>query len=483
MAPTKAKRKSLEPWLLDSVDFYNHQVDAVRELAQRRSFILADDMGLGKTLEAIALFAVDIKRGWAETCVVVTLPTLRGNWAYELRKFTRIPYFILDGDKASRVWEWARYMTHSGPKVLIMSYEQAILHKEALEAFRFDIAIFDEAHAIKDPRAERTKAVLGIRSRRSFMLTGTPLENRVDELWCLLHRVDPQKYYDFGAFVNRHAQFGGYQNKQITGVKNEKELVQKVQKVMLRRLKTDVLDLPEIQIIKRRVDIHPEQRALYKEIDEDLRVSWADTDEPEDIEHAFVKVMRLRQVCGTLSRFTGEDISAKLDLAVQDDIELLEKGEKIVVFTQDREVQACYLRRVADLGVPVFSLSGDVKIQDRVPITQKWGGVEGPAILCAMQQVAYAGLTLTAAKHGSFLDKHYNPQKNAQARDRLHRIGADLTQPVQIREYICRKTVETRVEAINNTKIKLFQQIIEAGGTDWKKALVKMLMEAGDDDD
>lgn len=467
---------------MDEVEFFQHQVDGVRELARRRSFILADDMGLGKTLEAIALFAVDVKRGWAETCLVVTLTTLKGNWADEFMKFTRFPFFILDGNRDERIWQWARYMIQTGPKVLIMSYDQAILHKDSLDASKFDIAVFDEAHAIKDPKSDRTKAVLGIRSRRSFMLTGTPLENRVDELWCLLHRVDPDKYYNFNTFVNRHAQFGGYRNKSIVGAKNEKELTRKVQAVMLRRLKKDVLDLPEVQIIQRRVDLHTEQRELYRQVDEDLRLDWADSEEPEDIEHAFVKVMRLRQICGTLTRFTGEDISAKLDLAVQDDIELLEKGEKIVVFTQDREVQACYLKRVNDLGVPLFSLNGDVKVSDRVPLTKRWAAVEGPAILCAMQQVAYAGLNLTASRHGSFIDKHYNPQKNQQAVDRLHRIGADKTHPVQIREYICRKTVETRVEAINNSKKKLFNEIIESGGTDWKRALIKMLAEAGDDD-
>jgi SNF2 family DNA or RNA helicase len=465
------------------VDFYQHQIDAVRQLHKRRSFILGDDMGLGKSLEAIALFAVDVKRGWAETCIIVTLTTLRGNWADELKKFTRFPFFVLEGAPDERIWTFAEYMVTKGPKILIMSYEQAILHKVQLDAHRFDIAIFDEAHAIKDPRSARTRAVLDIRSRRSFMLTGTPMENRVDELWCLLHRVDPERYYSHSSFVNRHAQFGGYQGRQIVGTKNEKELVEKVQSVMLRRTKDEVLDLPEVQIVQRRVDLHPEQRALYKEVDEDLRLVWADSDEPEMIEWTFVKVMRLRQICGTLTRFTGEDISAKLDLAIQDDTEILEHGEKIVVFTQDREVHKSYMERALTLGVPLFGMTGETRVPDRVPLTKRWAEVSGPAILCAMQQVAYAGLTLTASRHGSFLDKHYNPQKNQQAIDRMHRIGSDLTRPVQIREYLCRKTVETRVEAINRNKKKLFKDIIDSGGTDWKRTLIKMLTEAGDDDD
>jgi SNF2 family DNA or RNA helicase len=100
-----------------------------------------------------------------------------------------------------------------------------------------------------------------------------------------------------------------------------------------------------------------------------------------------------------------------------------------------------------------------------------------------MQQVAYAGLNLTAARQVSFLDKHYNPKKNQQAIDRCHRIGASLEQPVQVREYLCIKTIETRIEYLNRVKNKLFDQIINSGGIDWKKKLIEMLLEAGDEDD
>jgi len=477
----KAKRGSLEPWLLDSIEFYEHQVEGVRELAKRRSFILADDMGLGKSLEALTVFAVDVVRGWAETMIIVAPPTLKGNWVDEIKKFTRFPAVVVDGKPEERIVQFFRYMAMKGPKILIIGYEQCHLHVEQLAGFEFDVCIYDEAHYIKSPMAVRTKAVLNIRSRRSFMLTGTPMENRIDELWCLLHRVDPDKYPDYYRFINRHATFGGYNGRQITGVKNERELIAKVNAVMLRRLKKDVLDLPEVQFLPRRVDLHPEQREMYREVDEELRINWHDTDEPELIEWTFVKVLRLRQICGSLNMFVGRDVSAKLDLAIEDDRELLSLGEKIVVFTQFRHVQSAYLDRAKDLGVPVFEMNGDTPVPDRIPLTKKWSDIKGPAILCAMQQVAYAGLTLTAAKHGSFLDKHYNPQKNMQAVDRLHRIGADLDQPVQIREYLCRGTVETRVEYLNRVKKELFNSVINSE-TDWKKKLIAMILERGSDD-
>lgn len=479
--PASTKRGSLEPWLFDSIKYYNHQIDGVRELAKRKSFILADDMGLGKSLEALTVFAVDVKRDWAESMIVIAPPTLMGNWEEEIRKFTRFPTFILDGDNFERTQAIARFMLHSGPKILITSYIQVGIHGRELDGLEFDVAIYDEAHFIKNPTSQRTAAVLGIRSRRSFMLTGTPIENRIDEIWCILHRVDPIRFPDYFRFRNRYAQFGGYNGRQVVGVQNEKELVALINRYMLRRLKTDVLDLPAVQILPRKVDLYPEQLKMYSEIKDELKVAWHDQDEPEEIEWAFVKVLRLRQLCGSMSMFTGEDISAKLDLAIEDDQEILANGRKIVVFTQFRHVHAAYIERAKAHGVPLFGLTGDVPVADRVPLTKQWSAVDGPAILCAMQQVAYAGLTLTASRDISFLDKHYNPQKNQQAIDRCHRIGADLEQPVQVREYLCRKTVETRVEALNAAKRKLFNLVINQEEPDWKKKLITLLLEEGDD--
>lgn len=475
-------RKSLAPWLHDSINFYQHQVDGVRLMIKRRSMILADDMGLGKSLEALTAFAVDVVRGWAETMIVIAPPTLKGNWAKEIETFTTFPYIILDGTPGDRMPQLFKYMAIKGPKILIIGYEQCVIHERELGGFAFDIAVYDEAHYIKSPTSVRTKAVLNIRSRRSFMLTGTPLENRIDELWCLFHRVDPERYPSYHLFLNRYAAYGGYNGKQIVGVKNESELINKLNGIMIRRLKKDVLDLPDVQYLDRSVDLYDKQRELYDMIDKDLQLVRPDQDEPEMIEHAFTKIIRLRQVCSTLVPFTGEDISVKLDLALAEDEEILAKGEKIVVFTQFRPMLAAYIERAQKLNVPVFSISGDTPALERPKVADRWSATKGPAIFVAMQQVAYAGLTLVAAKHGSFLDEHYNPQKNQQAVDRLHRIGASESQPVQIRRYMCRKTIETRVRYLNTMKRKLFDTVVNSD-IDFKRKLIAMLLEKGEDDD
>jgi SNF2 family DNA or RNA helicase len=473
-------RKSLEPWISDTVEYYAHQIEGVRQLCQWKNFILADDMGLGKTLQALTVFAADVVRDWCRTCLVVAPVTLKQNWGDEIEKYTRFPFVILDGTPSERMKLLMQYVSIEGPKILIVNYEQVTAHKEMLNKLGFDVCIFDEAHYLKNPKAKRTKACLELQSNRSFLLTGTPMLNHVNDLWPLLHRIDPVLWPDFYRFVNRYCVFGGYKNKQIIGVKNEKDLTEKLKVYMLRRLKQDVLDLPDIQIIERRVDLHPEQRKIYDQMYEEMRHPQVDEDEDKEIENVLTRFLRLKQVCGTTFPFTGEDISSKLDLAVTDTQELVENGHRVVVFTQFRDVLACYKDRLGD-GQPVFTIHGNVPAGDRQGVVKQWTQTAQPGVIVCMLQVAGVGLNMVASRHALVLDKLFVPGLNRQAIDRLHRIGQDSTQSVQVWEYICRNTIENRINQILRTKVKLNEEIIE-GDPQWKKKLIAAIFKDDDDE-
>ncbi len=484
------QRKSLQPWLFDSVEYYNHQLDGIRQMARMRNCLLADDMGLGKSLQALTVACIDITREWASKVIIIAPATLKGNWADEIEKFTTLPYLVLgqEEDKKKpghfkklgpkeRDKQLLEFSIWEGPKILVVNYEQLIPHLQAINALRFDICIYDEAHYMKNYKAKRTKAALALEGNRHLLLTGTPMLNHIDELWPLLHKIDPERYRKRWSFVQRYAVWGGYENRQIIGVKNEKELTERLKSVMIRRLKKDVLDLPEVQIIQRRVDLHPEQQRLYDDAIEKMEIEMVGLDDPSEIENALTKFLRLKQICGTTLAFTGQDVSSKLDLAVEDAIEQLDNGRKLVVFTQFRDVLEAFCDRL-DRTRPdfdVWELHGDVPNQDRQPIVSMWAAHDKPAVLAGMLQVSGIGLNMTAARHVFFLDKLFVPGLNQQAIDRLHRIGADVTQPVQVFEYICRNTIENRVEAILRTKKKLFNNIVE--DSDFKRKLIRALME------
>jgi SNF2 family DNA or RNA helicase len=278
-------RKSMEPWIKDEVEFYEHQITGIRQMMQMRNLLLADDMGLGKSLQAQTVAAGDIIRGWAEKILVVAPITLKSNWSDEFDKFTGIPHIILGQtidpknpermrplSPAKRTAQIDEFAAMSGPRALIANYEQIVKHHTQLNRIGFHIIIFDEAHFLKNPRAQRTKACHKLKSNRYFLLTGTPMLNQVDELWSLLHIIDPAGYPNYFTFRNRYCVFGGWQDKQIIGVKNEKELQDRLKAIMIRRLKSDVLDLPEVQYIIKKVDLSEEQRRIYDKAESELEI-------------------------------------------------------------------------------------------------------------------------------------------------------------------------------------------------------------------
>jgi SNF2 family DNA or RNA helicase len=480
--PTQpTERKSLAPWVQDWVEYYPYQIDGIRQLCNRTSFLLADDMGLGKSLQALTIFAVDVIRGWAETAIVVAPVTLKGNWSDEIVKFTGFPHTVLEGSPKQRQKQLLDFEAIAGPKILVVNYEQVASHLTFLNALRFDVSIFDEAHYLKNHKAKRTKACMSLKAKRSFLLTGSPMLNHVNELWSLMHRIDPNAFPKYWSFVNRYCVFGGYEGKQIIGVKNERELTERLQNFMLRRLKRDVLNLKEPQIIQRRVDLAPQARPIYDEVINEMRLPRVDQAEPDDIENALTKFLRLKEICGTTYKFTGEDHSAKLDLAIEDSLELLENGNKLVIMTQFLDVQARYIERLRQEkgDWEIWQLNGSVPKQDRQPIVREWSNAKRPGVIVCMIQVAGMGLNMQASQHILFLDKLFVPMLNRQAIDRIHRIGQDETQPVQVFEYITRNTIENRVETILKTKKKLFGEIVETNPL-WKKKLYAALLEEED---
>jgi SNF2 family DNA or RNA helicase len=466
-------RKKLK-FIKDEVEFYPHQVEGVRWLAKRSSFILADDMGLGKTLQAFVTAAVDFERGWANRVLVVCPASLKGNWYDEAIEFTNFVPHVLEGTPKKREDFLKDLKARNDWHVLIVNYEQVGAHLAMLNSMRFEIVVYDEAHYIKNPKSARTKHSHGLHGKRHFLLTGSPMLNHVDDLWSLLNRVDPGSFPNYYRFRNRYCVFGGYKDKQIIGVKNEKELTERLEHYMLRRLKKDVLDLPDKQHIPVRVDLNPLQVKLYKQVSEDMRLSIPSEPSPKEVQNALDKMGKLKQICGTTAAIEGyEDDSAKLDRMMEMVDEVVnESNEHLVVFTQYRDVLHAATNRLKKAKFITYELHGDVKPGERQGIVKEWR--DGPpAVIVCMYQVAGVGLNMTKARKAFRLDKLFVPKLNEQAEDRLHRIGADKTQPVQIFDFIARNTIEQRIETILKRKDKVFRTVVDPN--DLKRMLLEEL--------
>lgn len=500
--PSPATRKQLAK-IKTETEYYQHQADGIRLMARMQNLLLADEMGLGKSLQALTVAAIDFELGLANRVLIVAPASLKPNWADEIETFTTFDYILLGGQK-NRQGEWEDlnspdfradqmhlYKTLD-IDILIVNYEQVVSHVYELNAMKFDIVIYDEAHAIKNYGTDkkpvrRTRACLGLRGKRHILITGSPLLNQVNELWPLLHRINPHKFPDYWRFVNRYCVKGGFKGKQIIGVKHRHELQAELEQVMIRRLKKDVLDLPDKQWVPVPVEFHPKQKAMYDEARHELQISrWEEDDDPLTIDNALTKALRLKQICGTTFTFSGEDNSLKLDQAVEmckafvtptDSLGQPTEGEPIVVFSQFIDVMNQMVARLEKEGVPVMLMNG---VTHPNPLTRKdfvkeWEAKKVPHVIVCGLQVAGVGLNMTAAKRCIFLDKLWVPKLNEQAEDRLHRIGADLTQPIQIFHIYVRNSIEGRIEAILKKKRKLFDSLVEE--SDWKKALYQALIE------
>lgn len=459
----------------DTTNYYPHQIEGIRDGARRGSFLLADEMGLGKTLQTLTIIAIDFERGWADRAIIVTPASLKWNWQDEIELFTNFTCHVLDGTPKQRSKQLTEFRDN-GTDILIVNYEQVIAHKDEINALNFQIAAYDEAHYLKSHKSKRSKAAHGMNSTRKILLTGSPLLNQVNELWSLLYMISPAEFPNYWRFVNRYCVFGGYKDKQIVGVKNSAELQEKVGTVMIRRLKKDVLSLPDKQHIVVRVDLHDKQRELYTQAIEEFRMETSSGD--MDIENPLTKFLRLKMVCGTTAAIDPAlgDHSHKLDRATEIAEEIVANNEPVVIFTQFRAVQECMIERLANLGIPTWQLHGDIPKETRADVVKAWGASKKPGAIVCMLQVAGVGLNMTAANKAIFLDKLFVPKLNEQAEDRLHRIGAHDTKPVQIFEIVCRKTVEQRIETIIRRKQKLFDTMVETN--DWKKQLLQAALDS-----
>lgn len=485
-------RGSLEPWIKDSVQFRQHQVDGVKWMKDKKGAILGDEMGLGKTLQMLAVFGMHCWRvkkidPTRECTMVAVVPTsLRLNWSEEIEKFTNVQHCLVTGNNnVERFAQLERFRALPGDKIIVLNYEIVKDHIQQLNAFGIDLIAFDEAHNIKNPTSQRYLNAKQLVSQRKFCMTGTPMMNTVDDLWTILDLVTPGQWGTYRGFRSKFCKIGGHNGKQVVSIKNENLLRTKLAQVMLRRRIDEVIDLPEVNIVQRKVSLGGLSKEMYNHL-----VSFHDLDPwgldyrnekgENTLEYPMVRNLRLRQICsGTMTLLPNSSESPKLDLAIEDVQQLIKSGEKVVVFTQFRPVLHEYIKRLraVDAEVPIYEIHGDVAKDKRQKIVKEWANTDGPAIIIGIIKAMGVGLNMTEARYCQFIDKEFSPALNEQGVGRLRRIGAERHgTPITVMEYFVRNSCEARVEAIIKDKNFANEAIVE--GAAKSKGFLQKLEEA-----
>ncbi|MGX6444405.1 DEAD/DEAH box helicase [Neobacillus sp. K501] len=412
--------------------------------------ILADDMGLGKTLQSITYILSELQevRKSKQPILVACPSSLTYNWLSELRKFApEVKAKVVDGDKTERA---AILKDAAEEDVVITSYPLLRRDIKWYEKQSFHTVFFDEAQAFKNPLTQTARAVKRVNANHKFALTGTPVENSLEELWSLFHVVFPELF------------MGLKEYSQLT----KKTIARRIRPFLLRRLKENVLgELPEkIESIDS-AELLPEQKKLYAAYLAKLRHDTLKHLDKDTIRKNRIKILagltRLRQICCHPALFVDgyKGSSAKFEQLLQIIEEARLAGRRVLIFSQFTKMLQLIGRELFLQGLPYFYLDGQTPSEERLNLTNQFNEGERDFFLISLK-AGGTGLNLTGADTVILYDLWWNPAVEEQAADRAHRIGQ--TSMVQVIKLIARGTIEEKINELQDKKRNLIGEIFDS---------------------
>ncbi len=433
-------RAELRPYQRRGVDWLAFLADA------GLGGILADDMGLGKTLQALCAV-----RG--RTLVVAPTSVLH-NWAAEARRFRpglRVHVYHGPG----------RELEPGGrtPDLTITSYGLLRNDVERLAGVRWGTVVLDEAQAIKNPESRVARAAFRLQADFRVTLTGTPVENRLDELWSQFHFLMP-------GFLGGRRDFRERVEQPVAAgdARAAARLRERIRPFVLRRLKSEVApELPPRIEMVLRAELSAEERAVYDAVRAATRAEvLRQLGRGGNVMRALEALLRLRQAACHPALLPGRqaDSSAKVRLLVETLEEAVAEGHKALVFSQWTAMLDLVEPHLRRAGLDFLRLDGATR--DRQGVVARFQAADGPPVFLISLKAGGTGLNLTAADHVFLVDPWWNPAAEDQAADRAHRIGQD--RPVVITRLIARDTVEERILALQERKRALAEAALGDGG-------------------
>ncbi|MGM0874924.1 MAG: SNF2 helicase associated domain-containing protein [Bacillota bacterium] len=412
--------------------------------------ILADDMGLGKTLQSIAFILSELPdiRKKKLPVLIVSPSSLTYNWLSEIMKFAPdIKAVIVDGTKTER-FKIQKDVTDMD--VVITSYPLLRRDIKWFEKQSFHTVFFDEAQVFKNPMTQTARAVKRIQADYRFALTGTPVENSLQELWSIFHVVFPELFLGLKEYSNL----------------SRKTIARRIQPFMLRRLKEDVLpELPEKIESMESVELLPDQKKLYAAYLAKLRHDTMKHLDKDTLRKNRIKILagltRLRQICCHPALFVDgyKGNSAKFEQLMQIVEESKLSGRRVLIFSQFTKMLELIGRDLAIQGLPFFYLDGQTPSEERVEICNRFNAGERDLFLISLK-AGGTGLNLTGADTVILYDIWWNPAVEEQAADRAHRIGQKNV--VQVIKLVARGTIEEKMNELQEKKRYLIEEIIDS---------------------
>jgi len=424
---------------------------------------LADDMGLGKTVQMIAF--LEYQRVNKKGPALLILPaSLIGNWQKEIEKFApEMTYQILHKSDLKNAEE---IQIREGEFLYITTYGMAV-RLEELKARKWDCLILDEAQAIKNPGTKQTKAVKAIPAKMRIAMTGTPIENRLSDLWSLFDFLNQ-------GLLGTTKEFTEFTKELAENTRGYAKLRRMIQPFILRRLKTDksiISDLPDKLEMNSYTTLSKKQTVLYKQLIEQIAEKLKDADGIERKGLVLASIMKFKQICNHPDQYLGREefkpeYSGKFEQLREICETIYEKRERVIVFTQFKEMTeplSEFLRGV--FQKEGFVLHGGTPVKRRSEMVEQFNGEHYVPYMVLSLKAGGVGLNLTAANHVIHFDRWWNPAVENQATDRVFRIGQ--TKNVMVHKFVTKGTIEEKIDAIIRDKQALSGDILSAGGEQW----------------
>jgi len=444
---------------------------------------LADDMGLGKTIQVIAMLIYERQKLVIKEPTLIICPTsVVGNWQREIARFApKLRAFIYHGDSKPSIDQFKEIIQNVD--LVVTTYALIYREKEIFTSIRWAGIVLDEAQNIKNPHAKQTRAIKNLQGDYRIALTGTPIENRLRDLWSIMDFINPGYLRTWEWFRKEFS----IPIEKYGDVQKAEQLKAYTQPFILRRLKKDsdiIRDLPEKQEMKVYCYLTAEQTALYNEVTEKLMKDLESLDGIKRKGKVMAILTKLKQICNHPSHFLDDgeykvERSGKLTRLVEMLEEVLEEGDKALVFTQYAKMGRIIQSSLREhFKCEVLFLHGGLSQKIRENLIRRFQQKDGPSIFVLSLKAGGFGLNLTNANHVFHYDRWWNPAVENQATDRAFRIGQDKN--VQVYTFICSGTLEEKIDLLVEQKKDLAERII-ASGEGWlteldNKALRELLV-------
>ena len=464
---------------------FKHQIEGFEYGLANNRWLLGDEQGLGKTKQVIDIaVAKKLQKGYKHCLIICGVNGLKWNWVNEVHTHSDEDAWILGqrfkgkkisiGSTNDKLYD-LKHVNSISPYFLITNVE-TMRNEDCVKEIQklckngtIGVVAIDEIHKCKNPASQQGKGILKIQPECRIAMTGTPLMNTPFDLYIVLKWLGYEGH-SFSAFKNHYAVYGGFGGYEVVSYRYLDELQKQLDKIMLRRLKKDVLDLPEKTHIDEYVEMTPKQAQIYREVTADIKMN---IDQIKMQNNPLAELIRMRQATGytgILSSTVKE--SAKLDRMEELVEEAVENGKKVVIFSNWTQMTNVIYDRLHKYGA--LMITGETADKDRMNFVNAFQTKPDRKVIIGTIGAMGTGLTLTAGTVEIFMDEPWNRANKEQAEDRCHRVGT--TENITIYTILCKDTIDERIHELVERKGAMADALVDGKVKIDKGAMLDFLL-------